>query len=325
MKKSFCTIITANFIHYALSLYDSLSKWGKIESFYILIADQNIEFNNVNSHFPSIKILYPEEVCNDAIGKEIQKKYQTSNIDCFRWSMKSVFIKYLLDTGYDQVFFLDPDLYFYNSFDFLFQELEGNSVILTPHWRASNPDEDRSNFAILLNKGLFNAGFVGASKAGIPAMEWWGKLCAYECIKAPERGVFDDQAYLNLMPIYFEGVKILRHQGCNVANWNQVECKRTLNQEGKVLINNEWEIVFIHFTRSTVNGIISGQDRLLNSHLAQQQASLEKFSSWIPEECKKVQIPIETETKNEKAPSQWKKTMQRSRQLAGKIKRKVLP
>ncbi len=325
MQATFCTIITANFIHYALSLYESLSRWGKIESFYILIADQH-SFNHVEIHFPSIKFLHPEEVCNDEIGKEIQEKYQTSNMDCFRWSMKSILIKYLLERGYEQVFFLDPDLYFYNSFDFLLQELEGNSVLLSPHWRASDPYEDPSNFRILQTNGLFNAGFIGVSKAGIPAMEWWAKVCGYKCTKDLEKGFFDDQGYLNLMPVYFEGVKILRHQGCNVANWNQVECKRTLNSEGKVLINNQWEVVFVHFTRSTVNGILSGQDHLLSDHLAQQQASLEKFSFWIPEECKILE-PTETEEEieNKKPPSKWKKTMQRSRQLAGKIKRKVLP
>jgi hypothetical protein len=323
MKATFCTIITADFIHYALSLYESLSNYKDLESFYILVADQKISFNNLESKFSAIQILYPEEVCNDEYGQQIQQKYQTNNMDCFRWSMKSVLIKYLLETGYDQVFFLDPDLYFYNSFDFLSQELEGNSVLLSPHWRASNPYDDPANFAILLNKGLFNAGFIGVSKAGIPAMEWWAQVCAYECIKAPERGVFDDQAYLNLMPIYFEGVKILRHKGCNVANWNQVECKRTINQDGKVLINNQWEIVFIHFTGSTVNGILSGKDHLLSSHLAQQQASLNKYSSWIPAECQQ-QLSAQTGTKTSQASSQWKKTIRRSRQLAGKIKRTVL-
>lgn len=325
MKVTFCTVITANFIHYALSLYESLSKSGKVEAFSILIADQRVNFRNLEQNFPSIKIFYPEDIGNNEYSERITKKYQVYDMDCFRWSMKSVFIKYLLEMGNDQVFFLDPDLYFYNSFDFLSQELEGNSLLLTPHWRASNPYEDPSNFAILQTSGLFNAGFVGVSQAGIPAMEWWASVCAYECVKAPERSLFVDQAYLDLIPIYFENVKILRHQGCNVATWNQIECKRTLNQEGETVINDKWEIVFIHFTRSTVNGILSGQDHLLSSHLAQHQASLEKFSAWIPEECR---LPLQNsnlqDNVKQQTPSTLLRTMQRSRQLAGKLKRRIL-
>jgi hypothetical protein len=44
--------------------------------------------------------------------------------------------------------------------------------------------------------------------------------------KDPSHGQFVDQTHLNLLPIYFDHVKILKHRGCNVANWKQVECRR---------------------------------------------------------------------------------------------------
>ena len=184
----------------------------------------------------------------------------------------------------DQVFYIDPDICFFSSFEFFAQYLEFYSILLTPHWRCSNPYIDPSNFAILQTSGLFNAGFIGVSKNGIPAMEWWSKVCLYKCIKDSRRGLFVDQSYLDLIPIYFDNVKILKHKGCNIANWNQVECKRTINEKGEVLINNSWIIVFIHFTKSTIRGIKNGQDSLLKKHLEQYEAMIQKYKDCIPQE-----------------------------------------
>ena len=202
-------------------------------------------------------------------------------MDCFRWSIKPVFINFLLDQNYDQVFYLDCDLHFFASFDFLSDDLDGNGVLLTPHWRASNPQMDEFNFSVLQTSGLFNAGFVGVSRHGRQAMEWWATVCAYKCKKASNEGLFVDQAYLDLLPVYFDNIKIEKHRGCNVANWNQIECERIVSENGQVKIKGCFEIVFIHFTKSTIKGIKSGQDYLLRPYLNEYQKSLDSHKSWV--------------------------------------------
>ena len=151
-------------------------------------------------------------------------------------------------------------------------------MLLTPHWRASDPLVDPANFQELFNRGIYNAGFIAANKEAVPILEWWGKLCEYKCDFAPQLGFHADQTYLNLFPIYFSGVEILKHKGCNVANWNIVECKRVVSLDGTVLICNEFPIVFIHFTRSTINGILRGSDRILMPYLKQYSLILKKYS-----------------------------------------------
>jgi SAM-dependent methyltransferase len=277
MKRAFCTIITADYIHYALALNYSLLKYSSDIEMKIFISDSDIDFTDISNQYSNIEFIYLDELCETGIGRKIKKKYIASNMDCFRWSMKPVFINHLLSQGIDQVFYLDSDLYFFSPFDFLYKGLENHSVILTPHWRASDPHVDKANFAVLQTSGLYNAGFIGVSKEGIPAMDWWANVCEYKCIKSPEDGLFVDQAYLDQMPVYFDGIKIIRHRGCNVANWNQIECKRTLSSEGKVNINNTWDIVFIHFTNSTIIGIQNGNDTLLEPNLGEYLAILEKF------------------------------------------------
>jgi hypothetical protein len=286
MKSTFCTIITADYIHYALALYESFSMFNSKLGLNILISDvipkkTEKTFGRIMKNFPNVSIYYHEEICRDGVSKKIRSKYQDNNIDSFRWAMKPVFIKYMIEKGYDQVFFVDPDLYFFNFFDFIFEQLEGNSILISPHWRSHNPYSDERNFLLNQTNGLYNAGFIGASKSGIPAMNWWAETCLYECKIDPEKGLWDDQKYLDMMPVYFDKVKILKHKGCNIAHWNLVECERTIAPNGRVLINNQWEIVFIHFTACTINGILSGEDYLLNQFLSQYRASIEKYRNRV--------------------------------------------
>lgn len=276
MKQTYCTIITSDYLHYALSLNASLLKFDNTIQFKILITDKNFTESIIENQYTNIEIFTTNQVCKEGVAQKILDRYFNISMDCFRWSMKPVFLNFLIKQGFEQVFFLDPDLFFFSEHAFLSNELEGNSVLLTPHWRASNPEADSDNFNILLTSGLFNAGFVGVSKTGVEAMEWWANACAYCCQKKPSQGFFNDQAYLNLLPIYFNKIKIIEHRGCNVANWNQVECKR-ISKDNKVIINNKYDIVFIHFTQSTIKGIQSGGDYLLKPYLENYIKSLEKF------------------------------------------------
>jgi ubiquinone/menaquinone biosynthesis C-methylase UbiE len=289
MKITYCTIITADYLHYALALYHSISRYHASATLNVLITDHCTDLSYLSGDFPQIRFDYAKDLCNEGIAKNIKNKYAVRQEDCFRWSMKPVYITHLLRLGFDQVFYLDGDLFFFSGPDFLSEELSGCSVLLTPHWRTSAPQVDPANFEVLQTSGLYNAGFVAASRQGIPAMEWWASVCEYQCIKDTKRGLFADQAYLNLLPIYFDGVKILRHRGCNVANWNQIESRRTLPSDGRIKIDNKWDIVFIHFTLSTINGIRSGDDGLLLPYLEEYQSTLEKFRAYL---VKNSPIPL---------------------------------
>lgn len=217
-------------------------------------------------------------MCMSGIGKKIEEKYRKSSMDRFRWSLKPVFIKYLLqEKNYDKVIFVDPDLYFFNDYDFLFDELDLFDILLTPHWRNRDPSVDPANFHANFVDGIFNAGFIGVSKNGYDAMDWWARACEYACKKDPEIGLFDDQAYLNVFPVYFRNVGILRHKGCNVANWNRVECPRIVQSDGSVLINGTYPIIFIHFHRKTILSIIRGTDPHLFPYLEQYASDFRRY------------------------------------------------
>jgi hypothetical protein len=87
-------------------------------------------------------------------------------------------------------------------------------------------------------------------------------------------GLHDDQKYLDIFHSVFENIGVVRHKGCNVSNWNRIECLRTKHPNGEVLINNTFPIVFIHFTEGTILDISVGNDDLLIPHLKEYNETL---------------------------------------------------
>ena len=305
-KNAFCTIVQASYFSYALALYDSICTFDKHIPFYIFVTDGNIDFTDVLKSNPNIKVLLPESVCKSDFGKILYDKYIHTNMDSFRQSMKTPLVRYILEKeDYDKVIYLDADLYFFNDFYFLFDELDNCGIFLIPHWRATNPNIDPVNFQTLLTDGIYNGGIIGGRKMGVEAMNWLSNALAYKCIIEPTKGFFGDQTYLTLLPFLFDYVKIIKHQGCNVANWNMVECERNPQSDGTVLINNKYPIIFIHFTRSTIEGILSGDDKYLLKYLElyrnaimHRKPNFDIIAKYTPiqEENSSVVIPIYSQT-----------------------------
>lgn len=78
--------------------------------------------------------------------------------------MKPVFISYLLENGFEKVIFTDCDIFFFNDYAFLYQELDDAAVLLTPSFMTRYPDVLENEFISLFKYGIYNAGFIGASK-----------------------------------------------------------------------------------------------------------------------------------------------------------------
>lgn len=268
--KTFCTIITADYFPFAKVLLHSLQKQNADSTLQVLIVNENDLTPIQGMQFHSI-----ENVSNSSMGQSIVKKYAHTNSDHFRWALKPVFISYLLQNGFDKVIYNDPDIYFINNFEFLFEKLDRSGILLTPHWSNTNPLVNEQGLYHVLQDGLFNAGFIGANSKGLKALNWWAEVCHFKIEKNTERGLFVDQKYLDILPVQFENVEILRHKGCNLASWNIDTCKREM-RNGKLLIDGQFEPVFIHFAKETIANIINQNDKFLAAYLEEYSNRLKK-------------------------------------------------
>lgn len=229
----FCTISTFLHLYKAFALADSLAKFsGHLK---LLLLDGIVQ--DIELEIPkNITFLTLEEIDSDRT-RVVLKKYKG---DQRRWALKSVLLLYVLKQN-KKVIYVDNDIYFFNDYSFLEEELNENAIILTPHFYPSNPKKNQTWLEANFRLGLFNAGFIGVNRNAMSALEWWSDCTIYEIKKAYWRGLFDDQKYLDLFPVLFDGVKIIKHRGCNFAGWNS-------NSNIDLI-----QIVFIHFNSFTMN------------------------------------------------------------------------
>jgi hypothetical protein len=270
---TFCTIITSGHIPYALALYKSLARYDKVVQLHVLVTDRTADAPQVS--YPGLHLFYAAKLQQYDLVNELYNKYAHTGMDHFRWSLKPVFMSYLLENGFEKVLYVDADLFFFHEFAFLFDALDAASILLTPHWNNSDPLVNEQSFVSLFTCGIFNAGFVGASREGLPALRWWSRACHYKMGALPLQGIYDDQRYLDVLPVKFENVHIIRHWGCNVATWNLRECGR-IPVNGQVLINGTYPIIFIHMNRMLITEILKGHDVLLRPYFDEFRKTFEE-------------------------------------------------
>jgi hypothetical protein len=270
-----CTIISSNHLYKARALYDSLKKNGSDVVLHVLVTD-SFEKNNSDKHL----IFYrPEQLAHLENFKTISDKY-ASHHDKFRWTLKPLFLQYLLEAGCEKVIYTDADIYFFNAYDFLFELLTIYRVLLTPHHYPTDPTKDQNWFEANFRVGLFNAGFIGVNTKAIYLLKWWAASCTYRCEKNAFRGTFDDQKYLDLLPVMDENVHIVRHKGCNIADWNASEIPRSIKNNDLVLAD-AYPLIFIHFNNTTIRTIATGGEPLLKPYLQQYMKNLEIYKPGI--------------------------------------------
>jgi hypothetical protein len=256
----FCTITTSDHYYKVLALRDSLQAISETFRLHILNIDAQATSNlDMSVHM----INYDLSVFkSDCTAQAIIKKY-SRNADKLRWSFKPIFLKYLLRlNAVNSVIYLDNDIAFFSEYSFLFELLNIHSFLLTPHHYERSPKNRQNMLEANFRLGLYNAGFIGVNRDAKSTLQWWAECCLYRCEKNAFRGTYDDQKYLDLVPIIDQEALVLRHQGCNVAEWNRNVCIRT-EKDGHIYINNTYPLVFIHFNFSTVREIVLGNEPLL--------------------------------------------------------------
>jgi hypothetical protein len=239
----FCTISTQSHLFKTLALADSLKKFNV--HLHVLLVDAKEEpCNTINVSYYTLQFIKSE------VGLKLIGKYR-KHTDKLRWALKSVFMMHLLDLT-NKVIYVDNDTYFFNNPSFLFDLPDKYSILLTPHFYDSNPNKNQNWLEANFKVGLYNAGFIGVNKNAINALQWWSECCLYNIKKSYWRGLFDDQKYLDLVPILFDDVMVLKHKGCNLAGWNYLFYKLNRKENNIVVIEHKYPLVFIHFAETSM-------------------------------------------------------------------------
>jgi hypothetical protein len=140
--------------------------------------------------------------------------------------LKPLALEALLDEGYGSVLFLDPDQWVLGDLEPVWEALERNAILLTPHLAAPAVGGDAAaRELMLLRAGTHNAGALGVADhpEARRMLAWWAERLDAANHGRVEEGAYYDQRWLDLVPGLFDGVEVLRDERFNVGHWSLPE------------------------------------------------------------------------------------------------------
>ncbi|MFK7944724.1 MAG: hypothetical protein AB8B85_17695, partial [Paracoccaceae bacterium] len=120
--------------------------------------------------------------------------------------------------------YLDPDVYLFHDLAPIEEMMHGASIGLVPHIIAPEATDIGVQVTEMsvTGHGIYNLGhlFVRPDQNGCAFANWWAERLDQYCFDDRQRGLFTDQRWVDLVPAIFDGVRILRQPGLDVASWN---------------------------------------------------------------------------------------------------------
>jgi hypothetical protein len=260
----FATIVSANYIAYARVLAESVALHHPEADFKVLLVDRPTAIVKDAVRESGLDVRYAEELGLPDF-ESLAFKFDLVELNT---ALKPTFLLSLISGSYSKVVYLDPDIQLFAPILPVTDCLAHSDVVLTPHANAPALDGARPSDIDFLRNGVFNLGFV-AIRDTVEAralLEWWQERCLSYGFNDLGMGLFVDQKWMDLAPIYFDGVRVLKHPGCNVAYWNLHE--RQLSQTSLGLTVNGHPLCFFHFS-----GVRADRPHVLSRH--QNRHSLE--------------------------------------------------
>ncbi|RRQ45847.1 hypothetical protein [Chryseobacterium sp. SC28] len=265
------TIVNIPYLPVAKALADSFVTHNPEVPLYICLFDDQDDIQD--AMFLDYHI-YDKSHLNKEEYDDMRHRYDNFSMAC---ALKPFFAEALLrDFDPEHIVYLDADLMFFDSLTKLDEVLniQQKSIVLTGHQYTVIPSENElSNNQTLRKYGIYNAGFIALKNnaVGQQFLAWWKRILFTKCIRDDENGIYYDQTWLDLVPMYFgDDFYMLKDLGYNVAFWN-LEERHLSAKGGNYFINEHYPLVFYHFARykyykpEFINGFymrFEGQDSL---------------------------------------------------------------
>jgi len=238
--------VAQNYLAHAFVLGESVLRYHPDATFSVFLIDDPEHTLEVNLQQHGFQAIYPEHLRVPNYRKFVFQ-YDVTEAST---GVKPFVIQYLLETGAEKVIYLDPDILCFRRFDEVLEALDEYCIVLTPHICVPVPDGTFPDERSHLRTGVFNLGFIALRKTESAERfaEWWATHLKTECLCEPDAGLFVDQKWVDLVPVCFDGVFILRNRAYNIAYWNLHE--RALEEYDNILheTHSGTKVAFIHFS-----------------------------------------------------------------------------
>jgi hypothetical protein len=244
MSKIIFTLCSNNYLAQAKVLAASVRQHQPGWKFVLGLVDTKLEAVDYQSF--GFEVVTAADI--EPAMQQLAEKYSIVELNT---CLKPAFFLYFFQQRQAlNVVYLDPDTRLYSPLREMEIYFLAGDIILTPH--VITPialDGQTPGEKLFLNYGLYNLGFLALKKSHNTErfLYWWKERTYAQGYDRPAEGLFTDQLWINLVPIYFPRVKVLRHTGYNMAPWNLHE-RYLQDVGGEFRVAPKKKLVFFHFS-----------------------------------------------------------------------------
>jgi len=241
-----CTIASKNYLSLVRIFASSVASSNPGVPIFVLLVDKLDGY--IDPGTEPYQLVTIEELDNIPDSRHFFFKYTPIELNT---AAKPYFLEYLLEKyHFQKICYFDPDIYVFSKLAGLWQLLEFNSLVLTPHITVPYQDDHHPTEMDINLAGVFNLGFLGISDTPTTRkfLIWWQRRLYYYCFMKPAEGMHVDQNWVNFAPVMNDGVFILRDNAYNIAYWNLHERGKRLRFEHANLFIDDRQAVFFHFS-----------------------------------------------------------------------------
>lgn len=240
-----CTVITRSYLAYARVLAHSLRHHHPELRLVALVADRDSEESLPSDG--SLDLL-PASVLPGLPERQASRFYYLPSEFCK--SVRAAFLAYALESlTTSRCVYLDADVLVCNALDPLFEATREAPIVVTPHVLEPGDATPFPPETKMLRYGLFNSGFLGISRSSESArfLTWWNDRTLHSCTDDPLRGLYVDQKWLDLLPLFFPHYRCVTHRGANIGHWNLHE-RAVRRTGGGLVVSGGQPLLFLHFS-----------------------------------------------------------------------------
>ena len=237
-KLGLVTHCDINYLSRALALIHSLREHGECAPIHVLCHD---ELALEKLSILGLKGVYPvnRSTLYELFTELVEAEKTRSSLE-FYYLFSPYLLKYLEKFNYEQLVYLDSDLYFFGSLEATLFPAQEFDVGIVPH----RFDE---NDAHLNMYGVYNVGLVYFKNnlSGLKTLDWWAESCLQSTKLEVTDTSFGDQKYLDFFDRMEASTYIFESHGHNTAPWNNHTAH--LTSEHELRIQGD-KLLYFHFS-----------------------------------------------------------------------------
>ncbi|MDO8401205.1 MAG: hypothetical protein Q7T45_25690 [Bradyrhizobium sp.] len=240
-KRVYCTYFDHNYLSRGLALYHSLQRHAPGAQLWVLCLNEQCYGTLTKLALPNLILRSLAQF--EAEDREVAATRSARSLIEYYFTCSPAWMRFVMsnEPEAEWVTYLDGDLFFFESPEVIYRELQDASVAIIPH-------RFTARMARLRKFGTYNVGWVGARNDpdGISVIMWWREKCIEWCHDYVDGGRFADQGYLDSFPGLSSRVKVIENVGANLAPWNvgnyQIDFR-----DNRVMIDAMHPLIFFHF------------------------------------------------------------------------------